>query len=124
MFSKLTNNDYRVILNYYNIPITKSTPNTKIKDLAEDILATKLCKCIKSVQKSTKDNTESRSIALCKDSVIKKKKLHIYNFSCKNNKGLIPKKNTSLKLLKTTKTIIPQYKGKIRQTKITRKIIK
>jgi hypothetical protein len=122
MLSKLTNKDYRVILNYYNVPITKSTSNTKIKDLAEDILATKLCKCIKSVQKSTNDTTESRSIAICKDAVIKKKKLHIYNFSCKNNKGLIPKKNTSLKLLKTSKTIIPQYKGKIRPSKKTRKL--
>ena len=59
---KLNTNDYIQILNYYNIPIPKGknkknkgvqthkftkAEKKKIKEIAEKILAEKLCRCIK-----------------------------------------------------------------------------
>ena len=49
----LTTQDYKTILNYYNIS-HKSKTNTWIKRNAEDILANKLCRCIKKVKKQSK----------------------------------------------------------------------
>lgn len=117
MASKLTNKDYQVILNYYNIPFTETTDKSKIKSLAEDILATKLCKCIKKVKKTRNDTEESPSIAICKDSVINKKNLQVSKFSCKNKFHLIPKKNTTIKLLKIKKLNIPYSKKNTRKSR-------
>ena len=45
----MTKSDYEKILSYYNIPIANLS-NNELKRKAEDILATKLCKCIKAVE--------------------------------------------------------------------------
>lgn len=103
MASKLTNKDYKVILNYYNIPFSETDDKAKIKSLAEDLLATKLCKCIKSVKKSRNEYDESTSIAICKNNIINKRNLKMANFSCRKKFRFIPKKNTSIKLLKLKK---------------------
>ena len=46
----LTLLDYKNILSFYNIPITSTMKKKKIQELAEDILARKLCRCIKKVK--------------------------------------------------------------------------
>jgi hypothetical protein len=91
--------DYKTILNYYNIDYTNLS-NKNIKKKAEDILADKLCRCIKKVD----TENEKRSIPICKDSIFKKKGLHIYRFTCKNKPSLKPKKKTKRKLSKFNKT--------------------
>jgi hypothetical protein len=95
----LTKNDYVSILNYYNIEMNKDMSSLEIKNKAESILASKLCKCIKKVD--TKSGSESRAIAICRDAVIQKKGLDIFSFTCKNKAKLIPKKNTKINLIKT-----------------------
>ena len=48
-FRYLSQSDYKKILNFYNIPLHK---NKRIrKKMAENILAEKLCKCIKKITK-------------------------------------------------------------------------
>lgn len=102
----LTNADYTSILNYYKIPISKNMTKEDIKNEAEKILASKLCKCIKKVDK--KGKSESRAISLCRNAVIQKKGYEIFRFSCKNKPKLIPKNNTKIKLVKR------KYSGKKR----------
>jgi len=95
----LTKNDYVSILNYYNIEINKDMSLLDIKNKAENILASKLCKCIKKIDKNS--DSETRAIAICRDAVIQKKGLDIFSFTCKNKAKLIPKKNTKINLVKT-----------------------
>ena len=82
---RLSQNDYISILKYYNIDFTGMKINV-IKQTAEDILAKKLCRCIKSVDKYGKSNKRSnynkkrlqktiKAIAVCKNSVFTKKNL-------------------------------------------------
>lgn len=113
MLSPLTHNDYVAILNYYNIHITNDMSNDKIKTLAEDILASKLCRCIKKVRKSNRLNEEPRAIALCKKTVIDKKNIRSFKFTCKKGKPrFYPKKNTSIKLMKFKKNVANTRKNK------------
>ena len=46
----LTKSDYEKILSYYNIPFG-NLGNSELKRKAETILATRLCKCITSVER-------------------------------------------------------------------------
>ena len=119
----LTNNDYIKILKYYNINIPKKKiktkskkqiiDNKKLKNIAEDILATKLCRCIKSVDPQKKD--EKRAITVCTNSVFKKKGLSYQNFSCKMNGKLLRGKKTRKILLKKKKSRINiTSKGRLR----------
>jgi hypothetical protein len=94
--SNLNKNDYINILKYYNKNFSSKSYN-EIKNMAEKILAEKLCKCIKKVNKN---NNESRAIALCKTSVLHKKGIKSFNFTCKKRKRFLPKKGTSVKLIK------------------------
>ena len=86
----LNKTDYKAILTYYNLNVPKNTSLRKIKIIAEDILATKLCRCIKSVHKP--DHPEKKAIAICRKSVIGKKGLHAYNFKCKDKPRLYSEK--------------------------------
>lgn len=97
---KLAQTDYITILKFYNVPFDETTPKNVIKTLAEDILANKLCKCIKKVQNKNKTLKEPRAIAICKTSVLHKKGLQEFTFSCKKKPQFIPKKNTTIKLIK------------------------
>ena len=56
---KLTKEDYIKILNFYNITYRKNNFN-HIKRKAENILADKLCRCIKRV-KTPSDKDENRA---------------------------------------------------------------
>ena len=104
----MTKTDYEKILSYYNIPFG-NLGNSELKRKAETILATKLCKCIKAVEK--KVGTQS-AIALCTASVFRKKGLKYFDMSCKGRAKLNPRKgitgrkrNASL-MVKTRKNII------------------
>ena len=88
--SKLTTNDYKHILEFYKKPLPKS--KLILKNQAEKILASKLCRCIKKVDKSL----ESRSIGICTKTIINNKGYSRGKFSCK--------KNETIKLFKKNKT--------------------
>ena len=104
----LTNKDYLEILKFYNID-DKKLKKSEIKNKAEKILITKLCRCIKTINKFNKYN-EKESIPICTNSVLKKKKITSFKFTCKKNpkflllkKKLTKKKLTKNRQLKTEK---------------------
>ena len=94
----LTNKDYRSILNYYKLPIPSNRKDTKEK--AMNILASKLCKCIKKLK------DKPRNIGICKTSVLTKKGLRAYSFTCKKKPQFRNKKNKTYKLKKLNKNIL------------------
>jgi len=102
---KLTNSDYVKILNYYNVHI----PNNKntLKKKAEDILASKLCSCIKKVS----PNNEAKAIGVCSRTIFNRKGLKRGKFTCREKKTVnvtkINKKMQSIgnKTLKNKKKI-------------------
>jgi hypothetical protein len=96
----MTRTDYEKILSYYKVPFDKLSHH-ELKKKAEDILATKLCKCIKAAEK--KVGTQS-AIALCTASVFRKKGLKYFDMSCKGRSQLQSRKGR--KLAKTRKNII------------------
>lgn len=96
--SFMTKSDYQKILSYYKVPFDKLSSH-EIKQQAENILATKLCKCIKAVPGA------QSAIALCTNSVFRKKGLKFYDMSCKGKARLLPRKGSSQKLSKTRKII-------------------
>lgn len=98
---KLSNKDYISILNYYNVNLNNMT-HLQIKNKAEKILADKLCKCIKTVDPTLKK--ESKAIAICTDSVLRKKNLKIFRFTCKKKMQLV-KDSKGVKLTKTKKKL-------------------
>jgi hypothetical protein len=91
----LTNYDYRKIIDYYNLNKPK---NKSYKKIAEGILASKLCRCIKKV-KNNKIN-EKAAISLCREKIFKNRNIDFYNFKCKKKQQLIHKKNHTKKYLK------------------------
>ena len=96
---KITLADYKNILNFYKIDSTHMKQR-EIKEKAEHLLATKLCKCIKSI-KNRSSATEKRAIAICYNSVIKKKGIKTFRFKCKKGAKFLPQKGTrKLKVIK------------------------
>jgi len=90
MSYELNRNDYKQILEYYDMNIPRS--NRLIKIAAEDILSKKLCRCIKKVD----IKNEGRSIAICTKSIFNRKGLTRGKFKCKGK--------TSVKFNKTKKS--------------------
>ena len=119
---KLTNKDYKTILTFYKVDLS-ALSSKEIKTKAEHYLAMKLCKCIKKIKGSgasgtgasgtgasvtgssgtgasgtgssgTGSSDEKRAIAICYNSVLKKKNLKVFKFSCKKKVTLLPKKGT------------------------------
>ena len=86
--SELTNNDYKRILEFYN----KSIPKSKrlLKQQAEKILASKLCRCIKKVDKQN----EARAIGICTRTIINNKGFTRGKFTCKKKENIILKKKS------------------------------
>ena len=91
--SQLNNNDYKQILEYYNEPIPHSARLTKLN--AENILASKLCRCIKKVDKTN----EARAIGICTKTILNSKGITRGKFKCKG------KSTIKLKKYKKTNTI-------------------
>jgi hypothetical protein len=85
--SKLNNNDYKQILEYYNesIPASKNL----IKLNAEHILASKLCKCIKKLDTTN----QAKAIGICTKTVINNKGLIRSEFKCKKKSTIKLKKS-------------------------------
>ena len=101
--SQLNNNDYKQILEYYNEPI----PNSKrlIRTNAENILSSKLCRCIKKVNK----NNEARAIGICTKTIFNSKGLMRGKFKCKGK--------STIKLKKSKKNITIKNKNKNKNKK-------
>ena len=97
----MTHKDYLAILAFYG-KNGSEIPKKEVKHAAENILAEKLCRCIKKVRGSDKKGEESRAIAICTDSVLKKKNLRGHGIRCKNKPTLLSskKRGTSKKLSK------------------------
>lgn len=111
--SGLAKNDYINILKYYDIDYT-SKNNREIKNMAEKILAEKLCKCIKKVS----TNNESKAIALCKTSVLHKKGIKNFRFTCKKRRMFLPRKGSTLRLIKyniSNKNISRKRRNKVKK---------
>jgi hypothetical protein len=96
----MTTNDYEKILSYYKIQFADLSTR-ELKQRAEDILATKLCKCIKAVEKQV--GTQN-AIAMCTSSVFGKKGLKYFDMSCRGRAQLQSRKGR--RLAKTRKNII------------------
>ena len=75
--TQLTTNDYKKILEYYKKPIPGST--RLMKNAAEQILASKLCRCIKKVDK----NNETRAIGICTRTIFNRRGYTRGKFKCK-----------------------------------------
>ena len=106
---KLTREDYIKILDYYGIKHQGATLTT-IKGKAERVLADKLCRCIKRVDNARSNqsktnkpkNDESRAIAICRDSVLRRKGLsNAGKFSCKPKPRFLKSKTSRLTLKRT-----------------------
>lgn len=82
MSYELNRNDYKQILEYYDMNIPRS--NRLIKIAAENVLSKKLCRCIKKI--NTKK--EGRSIGICTKSIFKRKGLSRGKFKCKGKSSV------------------------------------
>ena len=80
--NKITNNDYKKILEFYKIAIPTSKKLLKIQ--AEKILATKLCRCIKKVG----IENESKAIGICTKTILNRKGLTRGKFKCKGKQTI------------------------------------
>lgn len=76
--NKITDNDYKKILEFYKISIPKS--KRLLKKQAEKILAIKLCRCIKKVD----IKNEAKSIGICTKTIFNRKGLTRGKFKCKS----------------------------------------
>ena len=76
--NKITDNDYKKILEFYKIPIPKS--KRLLKNKAEKILAIKLCRCIKKVD----IENEAKSIGICTKTIFNRKGFTRGKFKCKS----------------------------------------
>ena len=85
----MTHKDNLAILAFYGED-SSTMSRKQAKSAAEGILAEKLCRCIKKVGAEDKD--ETRSIAICTDSVLRKKNLRSYGFRCKKKPMLLGSK--------------------------------
>jgi len=79
---RLTNNDYRNILEFYNKPIPESKIN--IRTNAEKLLVSKLCRCIKKLEPMN----EARSIGICTKTIINNKGFIRGKFTCKKKQTI------------------------------------
>lgn len=95
--STLSNDDYKKILEYYKKPIPTSKKLLKIE--AEQILATKLCRCIKKIEPTN----EARSIGICTKTVFNRRGLTRGKFKCRGKKYVTFRKSSSTKTRKNNK---------------------
>lgn len=91
----LTKSDYINILKFYNINIDNLNYK-QIKSKAEDIIALKLCSCIKKIDPNLEN--ESKAIAICTNNIINKKGYKINKFTCKKKPKLLKSKRNKHKI--------------------------
>ena len=120
----LTASDYKKIASYYQIPKSK---NKTYKEITEDVLASKLCRCIKAVDSGINTNTsrinktdkgsdETRAVGICRKNIFQNRQLEFNRFKCKNKSKLIPF-SVSLKALKKTSKHVTFQRQKNRTRK-------
>jgi hypothetical protein len=90
MSSNLSLKDYKKILNYYNLPIP--TSKKQIREKAENIMASKLCKCIKKVKLP-----EGRSIGICTKTIFNRKNFTRGKFGCRKKQFVNFRKTKKLR---------------------------
>lgn len=93
----LTKNDYTHILEFYELPIPKSY--RLIQKKAEQIMAEKLCKCIKSVD----INNEPKSIGICTKTIFNSKGYTRGKFKCRDKKKVNFRKTLKIKSIRKSK---------------------
>ena len=102
---KLTQRDYLTILNNYDITPPKNKVGNidinKVKEEAEKILATKLCRCIKKIG----DTDQTKSISICTNSIFEKKGLKYNAFTCSPAFTLLKTRRHKHALNKTRKSL-------------------
>jgi len=116
---KLNQKDFKSILKYYKIKFDDFTQE-KIQKTAEDILATKMCRCIKKVNKKEKENNENKAISICRNSVFRKKQLKNFGFTCKKKYNLKFNNQNTHKLIKL-KPQLKLYTNKTQKKQNTKK---
>lgn len=89
MINKITYDDYKNILLYYNINIPNS--KSKVKQMAHEILSEKLCKCIKQIP----TNNEKKAIGICTRRIFNAKGLKRGTFKCKGKRKVTFRKINS-----------------------------
>ena len=111
----LTHSDYTAVLEYYGIN-NKKLNKKATRERALDILANKLCRCIKKVK------DEDRAVAVCKDSVLRKKGLRNGRFTCDKGPKLLADSKNKEPLTKTRKRVKLRRKkgGKTRSNRKSR----
>ena len=90
---KLTVDDYILILKHYRMPIPRKNRTRRVKKMVHSLLAKKLCRCIKSVKK--KKMKEKNAIAICINSILKRRGLKQHRFTCKKRKRFYKKKGSA-----------------------------
>tara|TARA_B110000967_G_C18375559_1_gene312719 strand:+ start:124 stop:489 length:366 start_codon:yes stop_codon:yes gene_type:complete len=101
----LTASDYKKIASYYHIPKSK---NKTYKEIAEQVLSSKLCRCIKSVDSyndTSQKKNEDVAISVCRKSIFQNRNIDFYDFKCKTKSCLIKKPKSSSALTKTSKKV-------------------
>ena len=88
---KLTNSDYMKILHHYQGEHATRKNKKSIKQQAHQILAQKLCRCIKSSNDNDAKggDDEGRRIGYCTRSIFNSKGLRQHGFRCKTKNGKI-----------------------------------
>jgi hypothetical protein len=79
----ITKSDYSKILKFYGLNVPKS--ENSLKKSAEDVLAKKLCSCIKKVGGI---NNQPIAIGICTKAVLNNKGLSRGKFNCKGKKEI------------------------------------
>lgn len=95
--TEISDNDYKKILEFYDKPIPKSKKLLKIE--AEQIMASKLCRCIKKID----TENEARSIGICTKTIFNRKGFTRGKFKCKGKKYITFRKSSSKKTRKNIK---------------------
>jgi hypothetical protein len=81
-FRELNVDDYKKILDFYNIPIPSTI--SSMKEEAESILSLKLCRCIKKLGVEN----EPKSIGICTKTIFNRKGLKRGKFSCSKKQSV------------------------------------
>lgn len=97
--SILRKKDYLEILRFYNIN-SFGLKLGELRDISNKILANKLCRCIKKVNSAN----ETKSISICKNSILTKKNLKVGHFKCNKGSQFIPNKTNKQTLSKINST--------------------
>jgi hypothetical protein len=84
---RLNAQDYKKILEYYKLKIPTRSTLRNLKKRAEKVLVEKICNCTKKLKSQMR---ETKTIGVCANSVLKKKKLIYHRFTCKKPSHFIP----------------------------------